>query len=930
MTVETSTEKATERTLDAPHVLTFLRDTAPGPMALEALAAAMELDDADQPRLKELLDQLAAEGSLVETRGAAFGCPERMNLIVGTLRAHADGFGFITAGRGSEQADLFVPGRQSNGAMNGDRVVGRIEHRRRSGRVEGRVIRILERARTQLVGTYHAEAAIPFVQPVDPRLGAEIMIAGDVKDAKNGQLVAVEITDYASGSRPPAGKIVEVLGDPTDSHIDIAVVIREYGLRHEFPEDVLAEAAEVPTEVTEAELEGRTDFRSMPIITIDGESAKDFDDAVHVELRPDGLYRLHVHIADVGHYVKPGSAIDREAIERATSVYFVDRVLPMLPEVLSNEICSLKPDVDRLVQTVLIDIDRDGRTVNYEFHDGVINSSARMTYREVAGILGGDEELRAKHGDRLRDLERMAELAGILTEHRRERGSIDFDLPVPELILNLRGETEDIVRSERNAAHRLIEEFMVRANEVVASHLVWEDVPATFRVHEGPDVERVESLRDFLSGLGHTLSGGRRPQPRDFMELLGRLEGRPEERVVSMLLLRTMKRARYQVKNEGHFGLASYRYTHFTSPIRRYPDLIVHRALRGDRLASEQASEGAEPTAETGPTVDLESLSASCSTLERRAEEAERSYSAMKKLQFMADKVGETYEGHIVTVKSFGCFVELEPFYVDGLIPVSSLKDDYYRFDEAKHELRGERTGRVLKLGDRVRITVAKVDAERRHLDFDLLEGPLEVTPPPPAKRRRRRRSRGGRRAGGRERSAAASGEADAPSESAESSQQREPAGEGSGDRPRRRRRRGRRGGRGRAQKGQDTQAAEDKTATVSESKPERTAEASRSADKPDTASSGEGRTSRSGSGRSGSSRGGSSRSSESRGRGDRSQRSRGGRRSQRSGNGRGRSEGARPAAAPAKPVTEPAKPANDAPETDKPAVNPYLTDIDF
>jgi len=914
MTVETSTEQMPEQTLDAPRVLTFLRDTAPGPMVPEALAAAMELDDAEHSRLKDILEELAAAGSLVQTRGAAFGCPERMNLIVGTLRAHPDGFGFITAGPGSEQVDLFVPGRQANGAMNGDRVVGRIEHRRRSGRVEGRVIRVLERARTQLVGTYNKGAAIPFVKPVDPRLGGEVMVAGGIKGAKDGQLVAVEITDYASGSRPPAGKILEVLGDPMDSHIDIEVVIREYGLRHEFPEDVLAEAAEVPTEVSEAELEGRTDFRSMPIITIDGESAKDFDDAVHVELRPNGLYRLHVHIADVGHYVKPGSAIDREAIERATSVYFVDRVLPMLPEVLSNGICSLKPAVDRLVQTVLIDIDRDGRTVNFEFHDGVINSAARMTYREVAGILDGDEELRAKHEDRVRDLERMAELAGILTEHRRERGSIDFDLPVPELILNLRGETEDIVRSERNAAHRLIEEFMVRANEVVASHLVWEDVPATFRVHEGPDAERVESLRDFLSGLGHTLGGGRRPQPRDFMELLGRLEGRPEERVVSMLLLRTMKRARYQVANEGHFGLASYRYTHFTSPIRRYPDLIVHRALRDDRIASEQDGEAVASTA------DFESLSASCSTLERRAEEAERNYAAMKKLQFMADKVGETYEGHIVTVKSFGCFIELEPFFVEGLIPVSSLTDDYYRFDEAKHELRGERTGRVLKLGDRVRITVAKVDAARRHLDFDLVEGPLEATPPPPAKRRRRSSSR--RRSARRERPADAAGETAAPAENAESPEGRAAAEEGSGDRPRRRRRRGRRGGRGRAQKGRETQAAKDETGKAPESKPERAAESSRSADKPDTESSTGGRGSRGGSGRSG-----RSRSGESRGRGDRSQRQRG-RRDQRS--GRGRNDGARPAAAPAKPVTSPSKPAGEGNEQDKPAVNPYLTDIDF
>jgi len=917
-------ESSTEQQLDPIRVLTFLRDAAPGPMSLDALATSPELEGAEQPRLKEILDELVAAGSLVETNSGDFGVPERMNLIVGTLRAHADGFGFITPPRGSEQADLFVPGRQSNGAMNGDLVVGRIEHRRRSGRVEGRVIRVLNRARTQLVGTYREGGAFPFVKPLDPKLGTEVLIAGDTKDAKAGQLVAVDITDYASGSRPPSGTIHEVLGDPTDSNIDIEVVIREYGLRHEFPEDVMAEAAEVPTEVTEAETEGRTDFRSMPIITIDGESAQDFDDAVHVELRPNGLYRLHVHIADVSHYVKPGSAIDREAIERATSVYLVDRVLPMLPESLSNEICSLKPKVDRLVQTVLIDIDRDGRTVNYEFHDGLINSAARMTYREVAAILGGDDAARAKHADQVRDIERMAELAGILTENRRDRGSIDFDLPSPELILNLRGETEDIVRSERNAAHRLIEEFMVRANEVVASHLVWEDVPAMFRVHEGPDAERIEKLRDFLTGLGHTLGGGKRPQPRDFMELLSRLEGRPEERVVSMLLLRSMKRAQYQSNNDGHFGLASYRYTHFTSPIRRYPDLIVHRALRGDRLANEH--EGASTTAPEGPVADHSALAAACSTTERRAEEAERAYADGKKLQFMMDKVGETYEGHLVTVKSFGCFVELEPFFVEGLIPVSSLSDDYYRFDEAKHELRGERTGRVLKLGDRVKIRVAKVDMERRHLDFDLVEGPLEVESPPPPAQRRRRRSRGGRRGAGRRGEAAG----DEPAKENEPVRERaaaEPAAasEESGDGSRRRRRRGRRGGRRRGQKSSEQQAATG-NATESgsgdsggraqgEKKPEtRDAQPQRSEQQSDKSGESSGRSS---------DRGGKGRGGRSGGRG------RGGGRSQRSGNSR--TEGARPAAAPAVPVTSPVKPASDGADKDKkPTVNPYLTDIDF
>jgi ribonuclease R len=900
MTVETPTEQP----LDADRILSYLRDTAPGPMSGTALADALELGETERDQLQELLSRLTASGALVQTRDR-YGCPERMNLVAGTLRVHPDGFGFIVSD--TDQDDLHVAAQRLNGAMHGDRVVGRIERARRGGRVAGSVIRILERARQQLVGTYHARGAYSFVRPVDPRLGREILVTGEA-DATDGHLVTLEITEHGKGTRPPAGKVIETIGDPSDPRVDVEVVIREFDLPREFPEDVLAEAAGIPTEVAPADIEGRTDFRALPIITIDGETAQDFDDAVHVEMRPNGMFRLHVHIADVSHYVKPGSAIEREALERTTSVYFVDRVLPMLPEQLSNEICSLKPQVDRLVQSVLIDIDRDGQTVNYEFHDGVIHSAARLTYREVAKILAGDDAARAEHGELVPHIDRMRELSGILIRHRRERGSIDFDLPVPEIVLNLQGETEDVVRSERNAAHRLIEEFMIRANEVVASHLVWEDVPAVYRVHEGPDSERVEALREFLSGLGHTLGGGRRPQPRDFMDLLTRVEGRPEERVVSILLLRSMKQARYQVDCERHFGLASARYTHFTSPIRRYPDLIVHRALRAERRAVEQDS--AIDWQEAG----LEAAAASCSLLERRAEEAERRYSAWKKLQFMADKVGETYEGHIVSVQSFGCFVELEPFFVEGLVSVSSLDDDYYRFDAAKHELRGERTGRVLKLGDRVKISVAKVDMVRRHLDFALLEGPLEMEPPPPARRRRRR--------GGRRKSPAADGrhkrvDSDAqPEKDAESDAQKAPvaARQAEEDAPRRRRRRGRRGGRGRSQSRQDApdtaaaKAPDKEQETVRETAPEK----SRGRD--DDAK------------REGGDRSSKARSSKGRGDRGRGAGSRRGGRGRRP-DGRSRDDGPRPAAKPVK--TPDPKPAESG-ESGKPAVNPYLTDLDF
>ena len=547
MTTSTFTEPA----LDAPRLLTYLRDSARGPVSPDTLAGELELDAEHAPQLQGLLDELVATGAVVETRGR-YGVPERMNLVVGRLSAHPDGFAFVVPPAASGQPDLFIPGHQLEGALHGDRVIARFEHRRRSGKREGRVIRVLERSRTKIVAKLEGTGGLAYARPLDRRLGNEIVVPPDaLGESTDGQIVAVEISEYPHGRRAAVGKVVEILGDAADAKVDVEIVIREHNLRHEFPAEVLQEASEVATEVSAEDIEGRQDFRALPIITIDGENAQDFDDAVHVEAQPDGTYRLHIHIADVAHYVAPGSLIDAEARERATSVYFPDRVLPMLPEALSNGICSLKPDVDRLVQSVIVDIDRQGRTVNYEFHDGVIHSVARMTYRQVAAILDGDESAREEQAAHVENLERMRDLARILMQTRRERGSIDFDLPEPELIINLRGETEDILRAERNTAHRIIEEFMIRANEVVASHMTWEGVDGLYRVHEGPDETRVEALRDFLSGLGYSFGGGRTPRPRHFSELLERLEGRPEERVVSMLVLRAMKRAQYRVENEG-------------------------------------------------------------------------------------------------------------------------------------------------------------------------------------------------------------------------------------------------------------------------------------------------------------------------------------------------------------------------------------------
>ena len=719
-------------------------------MPVGSLVRHLQLQPDDQPDLEGVLEQLVVRGVVVRTRDGRVGVPEKMNLLSGVLTAHPDGYGFVRSEIGVESGDLFVPGRKMAAAMHGDRVVARVEHVRRSGRLEGRVIRVLERARQTVVGRFERGKHFGYVVPLDPRAIHDVYIPSEACDGTaDGQIVHVEITSFPEGSRNPEGKILEVLGPAGDPNIDIEIVIREYGLPPEFPPEVQAASEQIAGEVGEEELQNRTDFRDLPVVTIDGEKAQDFDDAVFVEPLPRGGYRLAVHIADVAYYVAVGSIVDVEAEQRATSVYFPDHVLPMLPEPLSNGICSLKPGVDRLVQSVVIDIDADGKTVNYDFHDGVIRSAEQLTYEQAASLLEDAEPAEKLAGHR-EHLQHMKKLCSILMEYRRRRGSLDFDLPEPELLINLRGEVETIGAAERNIAHRIIEEFMIRANEVVASHLQWEAVPTLYRVHEGPDPEGVQRFREFVVGLGYRLGGGEQPKTRHFSDLLRSLEGQPEELMLSLLLLRAMKQARYQANNEGHFGLASQRYTHFTSPIRRYPDLIVHRMLRADR------------NSDCGPAFDVDDLVSrfdaigrDSSLQERRAESAERDYVNLKKVQFMAEKVGEDYDGYITGVQSFGFFVQLDSFFVEGLVHVSSLDDDYYRFEERAHALKGEHTKRCFGLGDRVTVRVAKVDVERKRIDFALQAGPLpsaartkaESTAPgkekPRSTRRRRRRPAG-------------------------------------------------------------------------------------------------------------------------------------------------------------------------------------------
>jgi len=790
---------------------------APRPVSFDAMAEELGAAEEQRSTLHGTLTALLDDGTIVETRDGLLGFPGKMNLVVGILQCHEKGFGFVVP-RDRTEDDLYIPRRKLGEAMHGDLVVARREATRKH-KTEGRVIRTLKRARTQVVGRFEKGEHFGYVVPLDPRIGYQVYVPETHSgEAENDQLVCAEITSYPGrgGRRNPEGKVVEILGDVDDPRLDVEIIIREFNLAHEFPPEVLAEAEGIATEVREEDLEGRTDFRELPVVTIDGASAKDFDDAVYVEKLSNGNFKLSVHIADVSAYVPVGSAIDREAYLRATSVYFPDRVVPMLPEKLSNEICSLKPGVDRLVQTVEMEITAAGRTVNYEFHDGVIRSAERMTYKDVATLLeGSDEELNERYKDHIDHFRRMSDLCTALRKYRSGRGSIDFDLPEPEMLIDLRGEVKDVVRSERNLAHRIIEEFMIRTNEIVASHLIWEDIPSLYRVHEGPDPERVEAFQEFISGLGLNLGGGERPSSGDFQRLVEHLEGQPGAQVIIYLMLRTMKQARYQPDNIGHFGLASQRYTHYTSPIRRYPDLIVHRILKVDVGSKTQAEFDFGALLGELPRIGVQS-----SEHERTAEEAERRYVSWKKVQFMADKVGDSFEAFITGVHAYGFFVELDRYFVEGLVPVSDLGDDYYQYDERQHTLRGENVGRTFTLGNRVKVNLVRVDKERRRLDFMLEEGPLETGIKPLAaapsaeqadadgdggrgRKRRRRRSRKPASKG------AASDETGAETPSADEGQPAaEEGGEGragSGGNGRKRSSRSRRGSRrGKAQSGGD------------------------------------------------------------------------------------------------------------------------------
>ncbi len=762
--------------------------------------------------------------------------PTRDRLLAGRIDLHRDGYAFVRpTGSANREDDLFIPPNELNGAMQGDEVLVDEAPRGRDGRRSGRVARVLTRRNPTVVGIFHyarSHRRSPFedlplakgnyVTPFDERMTQPILIVegdeivpvaaitphrvlGDEAQEQKrrwtaeenpvtpleGLAVDVEITGFPSPGRPARGRVIEVLGPPDAFGVDVEIVIRKHHLPHVFPANVLTEAQDSAQQTVgslqEDELARRRDFRGLPIVTIDGETARDFDDAVYVEPLANGNWRLQVHIADVSHYVRPETSLDLEARLRATSVYFPDRAIPMLPNELSSGMCSLRPDEDRLVQSCLMEIDAQGEIVAFEVCEGIIRSARRMTYTQVQAILDGDQVARLEFGELVPEFDRMHELALKLNAKRKRRGSIDFDLPEPVVQFDPEGNMQAIVRSERGWSHRLIEEFMLSANECVAHWIEAQGLPGIYRIHETPDPKRIVEFEETASQFGYTLgfsnlpvkrvqtkgdrrdsrSTGRSAQtheipdaipvtPQMYQRLTAKIQGKPEERILSYLMLRSLKQARYSEKNAGHFALASPSYTHFTSPIRRYPDLIVHRLLRyllragadpkGFPIPGNEPQPWGEKAAKAVnerpqnegplPEDELNAMSAESSQAERRADDAERELIEWKKIRFMQDRVGEDFNGIILSCTKYGFFVELDEIFIEGMVPVASLQDDRYFFRDTDRTIVGGRNGRVFKIGQRVHVLLDRIDRQARRLQFALMPSEYENAAAPRSLRR--------------------------------------------------------------------------------------------------------------------------------------------------------------------------------------------------
>ena len=698
-------------------LLGLINDPHYNPLKREELALIFNIHPSEMPMFYNFLDELEEDGYIIKTKKGRVMSPNKMGLFVGKFVAHRKGYGFVESDEEFTQ-DLFIPKDDINGALHNDRVMAEIvTPATEDKRAEGKVIKIIKREVTRVVGLFQENKSFGFVVPDDKKFNQDIFIPKrGFNGAKNDDKVVCEITLWPQENRKPEGKIIEVLGKKGERGVEIDSIIRAHGLPEEFPKKVIDEANYVSSQDLEDEIARRLDLRHLDIFTIDGEDAKDLDDAISIEVLPNGNYKLGVHIADVTHYVREKSKLDKEALKRATSVYLVDKVIPMLPKQLSNGVCSLNPFEDKLTLSCIMEIDENGKVVNSEIAETVINSKARMTYTEVSDILEKDDEkLKQTFAKQVEDFKKAEKLARILMKRRERRGAIDFDFPESKIILNREGKVVDIKCYERRISNKMIEEFMLVANETVAEHFYWLQLPFVYRIHETPSAEKMEDLNKFIATYGYHIKGDLEDvHPKEIQSLVEKIKGTKEEESISTIALRSMKQAKYSPQCIGHFGLAAKYYCHFTSPIRRYPDLQIHRIIK-EQLNNKLNNKRQEQLSHI-----VEYASTQSSERERAAELAERDVHDFYKACYMADKVGQEFDGVVSSVTSFGMFVELENT-VEGLIRLANMRDDYYIYNQETYTIMGERSHKTFKIGDTVRIKVDNVNVDFREIDFVLI-----------------------------------------------------------------------------------------------------------------------------------------------------------------------------------------------------------------
>ncbi len=696
-------------------IMNFIRDDVYTPMRSSDMAVLLQVPVTEQEQFENIIQDLIKAGKLVLTKKGKLMEPEALNMGSGTFVGNAKGFGFVVT-EDKAESDIFIPAGLTNGAMHKDKVLFKKTAQQRGNRPEGEIVSIIERGLNGIVGTLELEKGFGFVVPDNKKIGKDIFISREnCKGAVNGHKVVVKITKPPTESRNPEGKIIEILGHVNDPGVDILSIIREYELPIDFPHDVYAEVEQIEDVVTAEDIKGRTDLRDVTMVTIDGDDAKDLDDAVSLTKLENGHFKLGVHIADVSHYVAPHSALDTEAYKRGTSTYLVDRVIPMLPHKLSNDVCSLNPSIDRLTLSCIMEIDAQGTVVAHEICESVINIDRRMSYDVVNDLLINEQsEYKKEYGALLDMFSHMQELCKILRDKRIKRGAIEFDFVEAKIILDAEGNPIDIKAYERNIANSIIEEFMLVSNETVAEQFFWLDIPFLYRSHEEPDSEKMIKLGEFIHNFGYSFKGSA-THPKSIQKLLANFESTPQEIIIDRIVLRSLKQARYTDTNDGHFGLAAKYYCHFTSPIRRYPDLQIHRIIKA------YLHNGITDKKSKSLAKHLPEVAAHCSRRERVSEEAERETDSLKKVQYMKDKVSNTFDGIISSVTRWGLYVEL-PNTVEGMVSVSAMDDDYYIFDEKNMLYVGERTKKMYRLGDKVKVLLTRANVLERTLDFEFVE----------------------------------------------------------------------------------------------------------------------------------------------------------------------------------------------------------------